>query len=100
LFIFVWRGWGPLAAVALLAPCLACAGLLDWSPPIAMLCGGLALLIGGLVCRHYGRKRNQGTGYHMMYWLPLEYWGWIYIVFGAIFFIGASAGFVKKAVID
>jgi hypothetical protein len=73
--IFVWRGWGPLGLIALVLPLASCAGLMDWNPLAAMLGFGATLLGGGLVCRSYGRKWNQGSGLHMMYWIPLEVWG-------------------------
>ena len=63
---------------------------------MAMLSGGFAMLTGGIVCRHYGRKWNQGSGFHMMYWIPLEIWGWIYLVFGGFFFLGGAVGILRK----
>jgi len=98
--IFVWRGWGPLALVVLFLPLASCGGLMGWNPFVALLGFGLTTFVGGLVCRHYGRKWNQGSGFHTMYWIPLEVWGWIYIVVGGLFSLLASAALVKKGLFD
>jgi hypothetical protein len=95
---FVWRGWGPVGLAALILPLVSCVGFMDWNPPVAMFAFGITLTGGGLVCRHYGRKWNQGSGTHMMYWVPLEVWGWIYLVIGFLFSgLGATALIVKVA---
>ncbi len=96
--IFVWRGWGLIALVALFLPLASCAGLMDRNPLAALLGFGVTLLGGGLACRHYGRKWNQGSGLHMMYWIPLEVWGWIYIAVGGLFSLLGAAAVVKRAV--
>ncbi len=92
----VWRGWGLLAIVAAFLPLASCAGLMDWNPLIAILCCGSTAVASGIICRHYGRKWNQGSGFHTMYWIPLEIWGWIYIVFGGFFALLSAAGLVKE----
>jgi hypothetical protein len=97
--IFVWRGWGVVAAVATFLPLASCGGLMDWNPMVALACFGVTLLAGGLACRHYGLRWNQGTGYHSMYWLPLEVWGWIYIVIGGVFGVLAAIALVKRAIV-
>lgn len=97
--IFVWRGWGPLALVALFVPLASCGGLMDWNPVAAIAVTGLTMVAGGLACRHYGRKWNQGSGFHMMYWVPLEYWGWVYIVLGGFYGLLGVGALIKKAVL-
>jgi hypothetical protein len=97
--IFVWRGWGPVVLVALFLPLASCAGLMDWHPIAAMGVGSAALLAGGLACRHLGRRWNQGSGYHMMWWVPVEAWGWVYIVVGGLTTVLIAAGLVKKAIV-
>jgi hypothetical protein len=72
---------------------------MDWQPQAAMLGSGATLLGGGLVCRYYGRKWNKGSGFHMMYWIPLEIWGWLYIVIGAFFSVLATAALFKIAIV-
>jgi hypothetical protein len=97
--IFVWRGWGPLALVALLLPLASCAGLMDWHPVAAGTLAGWTLAAGGLACRHYGRKWNRGSNLHMLYWIPLEYWGWAYLVLGGALGLLGTAALIKKAAV-
>jgi hypothetical protein len=97
--IFVWRGRGLLGLIALFLPLASCAGLLDWNVQVASLAGSITLLIGGLVCRHYGRKWNQGSGFHMLYWMPLEIWGLVCIIVGALFSLLAVIGLVEHGVV-
>jgi hypothetical protein len=87
-----------MALVAAFLPLASCGGLMDWNPGVAGLAFGLSAVAGGLVCRHLGLKWNQGSGFHMMYWIPLEIWGWIYIVIGSLFGAAAGFGLVKKAI--
>jgi hypothetical protein len=96
--IFIWRGWGLLALVAAFLPLASCAGLMDWSPLAALLCCVDTAVAGGMICRHYGRKWNQGSGFHMMYWIPLEIWGWIYISLGEFFALASLAELVMKRI--
>jgi hypothetical protein len=97
--IFVWRGRGPMALGAAFLPLASCGGLMDYHPGVALLCCGISAVAGGLVCRHYGLKWNRGSGFHMMYWIPLEIWGWIYILGGGLFSILAAIGLVRQAMI-
>ena len=97
--IFVWRVWGPVAQVAAFLPLACCSGLMSISPPVAILCSALAFVAGGLVCRYYGLKWNQGSGFHSMYWIPLEIWGWIYIAVGGSLGGLAAFGLIKRAVV-
>jgi hypothetical protein len=80
----IWRGWGPLALAVLILPAASCSGLTAWNPPVAFLAFGTTLAGGGWVCRHFGRKWNQGSGKHMMYWVPLEIWGGLYYGIGLL----------------
>jgi hypothetical protein len=32
----------------------------------------------------------------MMYWIPLEIWGWVYIVFGGFFALLSAIALIKK----
>jgi hypothetical protein len=93
-FLF-WRGRGLLGIVAIFLPLATCAGLSDWDRGGALLIGGLTLAGGGWVCRHFGRKWNQGSGFHSLYFLPLEVWGWIYLLAGAAFALLAAVVFVR-----
>jgi hypothetical protein len=95
----VWRGWGLLAVVAAFLPLASCAGLMDWNPLIAILCCGSTTVASGMICRHYGRKWNQGSGFHTMYWIPLEIWGWIYIVFGGFLALSSAVELLLKATV-
>ena len=95
--IFVWRGRGPIGLCALILPFASCAGLMDWHPTVAITGFGLTLFAGGLICWHYGRKWNQESNIHMMYWVPLQYWGWGYMVVGGFFGLGGVAGLVRRA---
>src|SRR5262245_22997918 len=90
--IFVWRGWGPLALAVLILPVASCAGLIDYSPVVANALFGMFLLMGGVTCVHLGRKWNRGSGYHSMYWLPLESWGWVYVFIGVCLVLILVAG--------
>jgi hypothetical protein len=95
--ILIWRGRGIVALLGLFLPLGSCAGLLDWSPLVAFVVGGLTLFAGGVACRHFGRKWNQGSGIHTLYFLPMEWWGWVYMIVGAFFFLVSVAGLIRKA---
>jgi hypothetical protein len=94
--ILVWEGWGLVAMVAAFLPLASCVGLMDWDPIIAELCAGVSAVASGVVCRRLGLKWNQGRRLHTMYMIPLETWGWIYIVGGSSFVLLFGVGFVKK----
>src|SRR6516162_7759210 len=66
-------------------------------PTARIATAGLSAGGGGLVCRRLGRRRSQGSGFHMLYWIPLEFWGWIYIGYGGVFSALALATFVRRA---
>jgi hypothetical protein len=95
----VWRGRGLLAVVATFLPLASCAGLIEWNPLVSLLSVGLTLAGGGLVCRHYGRKWNREVTNHSLYEIPLQVWGWIYVVAGATFSLLAVVGLVKVAIV-
>ena len=42
------------------------------------------MLGGGIACLILGRRGNRVQIEHSMYWIPLEFWGLIWIVFGAV----------------
>ena len=94
----VWRGWGLMALVAIFLPLASCGGLIGFNPGIAMLCAGVTLFLGGLVCRYYGRMWNQGTGFHSLYGLSLETWGWIYLITGGLLTILSIVGLLRVAI--
>ncbi len=96
--ILVWRDRGLVAVVATFLPLVSCAGLMDWKPIVALECFGVSLLVGGMACRHYGLKWNQGSGLHTMCGIPLETWGWVYIAIGGFFGMLAGLTLVKQAV--
>ncbi|HYH64938.1 MAG TPA: hypothetical protein VD866_09615 [Urbifossiella sp.] len=96
--IFVWRGWGPMALAVAAIAVASCGGLIEFHPLAANAAFGVSLLCGGLVCLRYGRRWNRGTGYHTLYWLPLEVWGWVYIVLGGLFGLLGAVALVMKAV--
>jgi len=91
-FFLVWRGWGPLALASLILPTALLAIVIQWSIPAAMLSYGIAAVVAGAVCIYCRNEWNQGSGEHMMYWIPLEIWGWLWIVLGAVLSI---TGIVK-----
>lgn len=80
----VWRGYGFFALAVAVLPLAACAGLMDYHPQVALLAAGLGMLGGGIVCLILGRRGNRVQVEHSMYWIPLEFWGLIWIVFGAV----------------
>jgi hypothetical protein len=94
--ILWWRGWGLLAIVALFLPLASCAGLLDVNVGLALACGGVALLAGGIVCRHFGRRWNAGGTQHSLYEIPLQHYFWPYVIVGLFFALGGIAGLIKK----
>ena len=96
--IFVWRGRGLLALVALFLPLASCAGLTDWNPAVAFTLAGVTLAAGGVACLRYGRKWNRGSGFNTMYWVPLENWGWVYMGVGGLFGLSGVAMLLTKAV--
>ena len=87
------------AAVAAFLPLAACGGLMDRKPMVAIGCFGGSLVARGWACRHYGLKWKKGSGFHMMYGIPLEIWGWIDIVSGGFFGVLAAVALVKSAVV-
>jgi hypothetical protein len=82
--IFVWRGWGPIALAGAILPLLLFGWLTKDKSSFALAGMGVALLAGGLGCVYLGQKWNQGMGLHSMYGVPLEVWGWGYVVVGVV----------------
>ena len=96
--IVFWRGRGPVVFLAAVLPSASCLGLMDWNPLFAMVLGGAACIPGGLACRYYGKKWNQGSGIHMLYGIPVEIWGWMMLLFGVLMVFLTLAGLIKKAI--
>src|SRR5437763_15693251 len=94
---FVWRGRGAIAVVVLLVALLASMNLMAWGSRAAVAGGGVTLLAGGWACQHFGRRWNRGSGTHMMYGLPLEYWGWLHMIVGGIITLLAAIGVIGPA---
>jgi hypothetical protein len=55
--------------------------------------------MGGLDCRYFGLKWNEGSGYHMIYWIPLEIWGWLFIWVGGVNSVLIIAAILKTAIV-
>ena len=95
--IVVWRGRGLVALAAAILPLLPCAGLVDLNnPALYFIAPGGASILVGLVCWRLGKRWNQGSGYHSLYWIPLETWGWIYMVLGEFWTGLVVIGWIHK----
>jgi len=83
-------------ALAALIPSYAVLALvMQWNMRAAWACLGVSTMISGAVCVYFGQEWNEASpGYHMMYWIPLEIWGWLWIVLGIVFVILAIGGWV------
>ena len=90
-----WRGWGPLALVALFLPLLSCIGLIDKNPLWFGLVCGLALLGGGVICWTCGRHWNRLATEHSVYGIPLQYWGMLYMAFGGLLLLTFAAAMIR-----
>lgn len=94
MFILIWRGWGLLALVALLPFLGSIVALLDldtkWPAFLAML---LSLILSRAGCIAGGMRLNRPQYAHDLYFIPLQVWGWAYLIVGglmaALFAIGA-----------
>ena len=82
----IYRNWGLMAVVVLLFPVLSLAFLMDYKMGIAFLAGGISLGIGGLLCLICGLMWNRPSTQHSLYFIPLEYWGLLYILFACSMF--------------
>jgi hypothetical protein len=87
--IIIWRGWGLLAIAALAAPLAVCAARTAMPAGAVPVLAGLALVAAGAGCWACGRRWNRGAARHSLYFVPLQFWGLAYVVFGALF---AAAG--------
>jgi hypothetical protein len=74
--IIIWRGWGLLAAFALVLPLAVCGTLADKAPGAAPVVAGLALAAGGVWCWVLGRRWNQGVVRHSLYFVPSSTGAW------------------------
>jgi hypothetical protein len=98
-FMFVfWRGRGPVVFLAAILPLASCLGLMDWNPVVAIALAGATAIPGGLACLYFGRKWNQGSGVHMLYWIPVEIWGWILLLTGSLIVLLIAIGLIRKAI--
>ena len=78
--VFIWRGWGPIALIFLFPPLLLVTFLIGFNPIVALGAAGASLFFGGMFCGFLGIKLNRGSGYHMVYYIPLEIIGLLYIL--------------------
>lgn len=74
-----WRGKGPIALACAGLPLATCGGLTGVKPGWLLGVGILSsLMVSGFICWYLGRRWNKGSGYHSLYYIPLEFWGYIY----------------------
>jgi hypothetical protein len=94
----IWRGWGLLAAAALLLPLAVCRMLADKAPGAAPILAGLALVAGGAGCWALGRQWNRGAVRHSLYFVPLQYWGLAHVALGVLFAAAGAAQLLRPTV--
>ena len=94
MFFFVWRGWGLIALAGVIGPLLVFGWLTKEGSSFALAGMGVVLLVLHL-CAYLGKKWNQGMGLHSMYGVPLEVWGWGYVVVGVVLGVIGVAEVVK-----
>lgn len=95
----VWRGRGPLALAVAILPLASCAGLWEINPTVALVAATFSFMLGGYLCWYLGHRWNGGSGYHMLYWIPLEYWGWLYGVAGVVFGFLLITGAINRTLL-
>lgn len=79
--ILIWRGWGLLAVVAFFPVLASCAGLVDLDSKIPLIFAvSGSLLLGGGGCVYFGTRWNRDRENHSLYFVPLQVWGWLYLV--------------------
>lgn len=80
--LLIWRGWGLLAVVSLFPLLASCGGLIEVQPKwIFGIATSVSLLFAGAVCIHCGNRWNYQRTEHSFYFIPLQFWGWIYLSF-------------------
>jgi hypothetical protein len=62
----------------------------------AMVAAAASAMLGGIVCLLFGLKWNRGSGYHHLYFVPLEVWGIVYLIGGGSFIGCCGVGFLFK----
>jgi hypothetical protein len=102
LFLFLhWRGRGPLAVVVLIMPLACCAGLMDVHVGLTLLLCSVALFAGGVVCLVCGRQRSESkesnrlANEHTYAFIPLQYWGMLYMSAGIVFTAASIARMIR-----
>jgi hypothetical protein len=95
MFVVIWRGWGLLAAAALIVPLAACGAQADMRPGAATVLAGLALAAGRSGCWALGRRWNRGAARHSLYFVPLQYWGLAYVAVGGTAALTGTAALVR-----
>ena len=93
--IIIWRGWGILALFVLFVPLVTFGGVHDFNQWLALPVAGLALGGCGGGCWVYGRKWNQPLTQHSLYFIPLEYWGILFMLVGALLSLGGFTGYFR-----
>jgi hypothetical protein len=94
--IIIWRGWGLLAAAALVLPLAVCAFHEDLRPGLTPVLAGLGLAATGASCWACGRRWNRGAVRHSLYFVPLQYWGLAYVALGALTVVAAAGGLLRQ----
>lgn len=92
-----YQGRGLLAFVGIFPVLASCAGLIDTEPKwICFLAIMLSMLIGAAICLYCGILWNRHRNEHSCYFLPLQYWGWVYLtlscLMAVVFIMGAAKG--------
>jgi hypothetical protein len=96
--ILIWRGWGLVAVLTLFLPLASCVGFIDTRQGLAFLLAGLSLVAGGVGCWIFGRRWNHEVTEHTFFFIPLQYWGMIYVIFGVLMSGGGIAAIIRKGV--
>ncbi|WP_020472799.1 hypothetical protein [Zavarzinella formosa] len=84
MFFIVWRGYGPLAFIPLLLPLVAFGAMAEsnYSGSAAIIVATITLAIGGAGVILVSRLLKSTGEPNDLYFIPLRYWGLIYIVGG------------------
>lgn len=95
--IVIWRGWGLLGFLGLIQFLTAAVFLPDvesrWLFLWAVSAGFVA---SGLICVHCGTRWNRPVVQHTLYFLRLQFWGWIYLVLAGVFLGGGLGGVLLR----
>ncbi len=87
--ILVWRGWGLLGTTGFVL-ILAWLGVGADLEPRGLKVAGLflSIFLSGLLCLDRGLRWNRHGNYHTLYYIPLQFWGYLYLGMSAIFLLG------------